>query len=263
MVEKSESGYFWSKGYIHGDGKRLFINTSLGCSASCAYCYLPHIGLKNGNQSVETVMARSVLDEFLSGNIFRPGKNGSIISIGCFSECWDQKNIMQTKEILKSILKYGNPVQLATKKYINYIDLLDVIDYIKWEGQLSIFVSCTTIKFWDKYEKGTEPPSARFHTFDLTKKIAIPTYLYIKPVIKDITIHDIENFRRVLEKYEAGAVVGHRFSVSETELTAPVGNGQLYYANNNEVEVIREKLSSSTRTYLYSTTPINERRGML
>lgn len=263
MRDKSEPDYFWRKGYIHGDAKRLFINTSLGCSASCAYCYLPHIGLENGNKFFETVMARSVLNEIISGEIFRPGKNGSIISIGCFSECWDQKNIIQTKEFLKSILQYGNPVQLATKKYVNYIDLLDVADCIQWEGQLSIFVSCATVSFWEKYEKGTDSPSIRFRTFDLTRKLAIPTYLYIKPVLRNITIEDVEFFRQILKEYGIGVVVGHMFSASPSGLAAPIGSGQLYYADNNEVDTIQKELSSSGKIYMYSTEPINEWRDKL
>ena len=34
----------WENGYLSGEKDRIFINTSLGCSASCEYCYLPDLG---------------------------------------------------------------------------------------------------------------------------------------------------------------------------------------------------------------------------
>lgn len=49
----------WRQGYLTGDQERVFINTSLGCSANCSYCYLPVIGYQTGkkinNNPMETL----------------------------------------------------------------------------------------------------------------------------------------------------------------------------------------------------------------
>ena len=48
-------------------------------------------------------------------NVLKFGKNGTLISFGCYSECWDEKNKPQTIKLIKYFLEKGNQIQVATK----------------------------------------------------------------------------------------------------------------------------------------------------
>ena len=48
----------------------------------------------------------------------------TLITLGCFSECWDEHNKPHTLELIKYFLRQGNQVQLSTKKQIDLADVL-------------------------------------------------------------------------------------------------------------------------------------------
>ena len=52
-----DNGYLFAK-----DNKRLFINTSLGCSGECLYCYLPKLGYGNKDNNYKTISANDVIE---------------------------------------------------------------------------------------------------------------------------------------------------------------------------------------------------------
>lgn len=52
-----DNGYLFAK-----DNKRLFINTSLGCSGECLYCYLPKLGYGNKNNNYKTISANNIIE---------------------------------------------------------------------------------------------------------------------------------------------------------------------------------------------------------
>src|SRR5690242_8819382 len=101
----------WNSGYISGERDRIFINTSLGCLASCSYCYLPVLGYINGREPDVYISADKIIEEVICRSDFVKGKHGSIISIGCFSECWSEKNKENIKNIIRYFISQGNPVQ--------------------------------------------------------------------------------------------------------------------------------------------------------
>ena len=44
-------------GYLFGkDSSRLFVNTSLGCTANCSYCYLPNLNYSKGKKLNEEIL---------------------------------------------------------------------------------------------------------------------------------------------------------------------------------------------------------------
>ena len=114
-----------------------------------------------------------------------------MITLGCFSECWDDNNKPETTKLIKHFLQRGNQIQLSTKKEINMEEARQFEDLIEYLGQLVIFVSSATISQWNTIEKGTDSPNKRFNTFEISSQLDIPTVLYMKPVLKGITIKEI------------------------------------------------------------------------
>ena len=105
---------------------------------------------------------------------FIRGKNGTILSIGCYSECWDTNNKLDTIKLINDLLEFNNPIQLSTKRRITKKDLeLINLSKIKYKGQLSIYISNSSITMYKEYEDKTTKPSIRFKSFDLINEFPL------------------------------------------------------------------------------------------
>ena len=141
-----DNGYLFAK-----DNKRIFINTSLGCAGQCAYCYLPKMGYSNSSDNYRTISAQTII-EFIEKNKLDINQK-TLITLGCYSECWDEYNKNETINLIKYFLKKGNQIQLSTKKQIMKEELTEILPLINYFGQLVIFVSSVTISKHDTIEK--------------------------------------------------------------------------------------------------------------
>lgn len=231
-------------GYLFSTEKeRLFINTSLGCTANCAYCYLPTLKYSKGKKLDNYVTAEKILKDLENYKELELGRNGTLISFGCYSECWDERNKKETIKLIKYFLEKGNKIQLSTKKYIDYKELTDISKLIKFYGQLTIFISSATISYSDVLENNTTPPKERFKSFLITKELNIPTILYIKPVLYNITIKDIDLYKEVIKKYNIkDVVVGSIIKTNGKGEVAPFVNDNSMHAEPIEQE--KEIISS-------------------
>ena len=243
----------FDNGYIFAnDNKRVFINSSLGCVGQCSYCYLPTIGYNN--KSIKKSISAKKIIELLEHNNLDINNN-TLISLGCFSECWDENNKSDTIDIIKYFLKKGNQIQLSTKCKILKKELAEILPLIKYPGQLIIFVSSATISKHNIYEKNTTSISERFKTFKISKSTNIPVVLYIKPVLQNITINDIDLYKKYIEKYDIkDVVVGSIFSNKKSEETVHFSNkNELFYSKCQDEELIISKLSKITNIYRRSS----------
>lgn len=226
--------------YVYGSSDRLFINAALGCRARCSYCYLPSLDYELNATDLTVLKSDDLIVRVESHPDFKSGRNGTVLSLGCYSECWDESTREVTIELIEYFLQKGNPVQFATKRYVSVCDLQRVVPYIAWKGQLCIFISSSTLSKWTTVERGTDAPEVRFRSFHVASELGIPTYLYIKPVIKSITINDLEDYLCVLKDYPVtGVVVGQKFiekNESSRGLLAPISDGELIYSNSDNGE---------------------------
>ena len=243
--------------YLYGDTKRLFLNTNLGCHAKCSYCYLPDINMNIGAVPTNKISVENLLESLSSNIDFKKGKCGTILSIGCYSECWNDINKDDTIKLINILLEYQNPIQLATKEFINGNDFEKInLKNLAYYNHLSIFVSSSTVTQFQRYEKGTIDPKIRFDSFKLKSKYNVPMYLYIKPVLEYITIKDIDLYIRVIRQYNINAIVGELFTTKKG-LLAPIAEGKLYYDNkNNDYSYIVNKFSLYCDVYKHSIEPI-------
>ena len=54
--------------YIFGDSNRLFLNTALGCSSACSYCYLPTLGYPISTNNIELKISAEHLFNLLKND---------------------------------------------------------------------------------------------------------------------------------------------------------------------------------------------------
>lgn len=245
--------------FVEGNKDRLFINTVLGCECLCKYCYLPKIGLLSSNCRV--IKSDDLLRKVDECFFFKKGKNGTIISLGCYSECWNSKK--ETKEVIKKLLIYGNPIQFATKKEIELEDLVELKQYINWTNQLSIFVSIPLINQLRRWEINTTKISKRIETINRCIALGVPVYLYIKPVIKNVTILDIDNYIEILKSQtKLEVVLGEMFDNEPNKRVAPIGNGRLFYVeDSNDYDKIFKTLNKITIVYKSSADAVDKLRS--
>ena len=87
-----DNGYIFAR-----DKKRIFINTCLGCKSKCKFCYLSKMGM-NKMERKTSIEVLEMLDTFN----FKYDKN-ALITLGCFSECFDEANKKDTLEIARQL----------------------------------------------------------------------------------------------------------------------------------------------------------------
>ncbi|MBL1264142.1 hypothetical protein [Candidatus Methylomicrobium oryzae] len=243
--------------FVSGNRNRIFINPALGCQSSCSYCYLEHEGFTLGQQpSFRETAEKLIYAVYLKD--FQPGKNGTVISIGCFSECWDKSNIEVSKKIISYFLSHGNPVQFATKRSVNPSQIKEILPQILWKGQLTLFVSCASITEWKTYEKGTTNPALRFKHIGNLVELGLMTYIYIKPVIEGVTIKDTNLFLKIALHQKCDVVVGSLFVYSENKVPdSPIPSTQLYIKESiDEINIINA-FAGVSKVYRNSIDAVN------
>lgn len=242
--------------FISGDSSRLFLNLELGCGSSCSYCYLPSEGMKLGERpskelarSPEDLLYRLKLD-----HRFRPGRDGTILSIGCFSECWDSATRPQTVELIKGLLAHDNWIQFATKREIHQRDLEPLVKNSNWRGQTVAYISSATIRRWDQFERGTAPPSRRFKSFHACKASGVRSCLYIKPILPDITIHDLDLYGQLMTEHGVDTVAGDLFvpGLSNGDMVSPISH-LLRVTEHADAIRLRDELAGYGRVFENST----------
>lgn len=241
-------------GYIFAiDNKRIFINTSLGCCSKCSYCYLPEVGFRNDLNNYKVLSFEEIIDLLDKSNV--DINKDTLITLGCYSECFDENNKKETIKLVKYFLKKGNQVQLSTKRQIFDEDVKEIISDITYSGQLIIFVSSATISMQKTIEKKTTSIEKRFENFSLYNKFNIPIVLYMKPVLKNITIKDLNLYKEYIKKYNIkDVVVGSVFTnVKSLETIHFSKENKLFYNECDDEDIIISELMNLTNVYRRSS----------
>lgn len=249
--------------YIYGDARRLFLNTELGCRSGCSYCYLPQVGLKINAESsdIKRASAGQILDAIKSDPRFVAGKNGTLLSVGCFSECWDTEVRSNSISLINGLLEFENPIQLATKREIKLKDFEKIKISPARAGQLGVFVSSATISNWSTFERGTTSPSKRFNSFECCVKLGINGFLYIKPVIPGVTILDVHLYGELIGRYGVPVVVGDAFIPAPLDGNSPVSK-RLMVTSHPDVGYIRAELKNFGNVFVTSDEAMNSMRSI-
>lgn len=211
--------------FVYGSMDRIFVNTALGCKAKCKYCYLPYMKNKGDINYISTEDVIKLVEEM---PYFVKGEKGTIVSIGCYSECLDKKNISKTKAILEYFLPMGNYIQLATKQEITK-DIIDIITSNRiFQEQVSIYISMPTISGISKLEKGTGSFQVRVDNITRCIKNGINVALYIKPFLEQLTNGDKDTYINIAKEYDIPVIIGSYLSIKNSASKADVGEELLY-----------------------------------
>lgn len=244
------------KHFVYGDRYRIFFNTALGCSARCQYCYLPEMGL---GHAPKYISAEDTLAMFKQSDVFVPGPQGTILSLGCYSECWDSQNKSETIKLLSNLTVYGNYIQMATKQVFSRAELEEINSMVLYPGQIGLYLSAPTLSYSEELEPGTALPQERLAPLQWKEELKnIYFALYIKPVIPSITLNDGAIYGRLMKNYQLSAIVGPLLTKGVGDVL--VGEGSLREIGSNESDSLRSMLESYGSVYTHSTQIIDNLR---
>lgn len=244
---------------VSGNKERIFVNFSLGCSSQCSYCYLPSLGLSLSLSTLEVSKADDIFSKVDCLPEFSPGRQGSILTVGCYSECLDARVAPTTLEFISKVSILGNPIQIATKRSISKSIALTLGNSQRWDGQISVFISCATISAWKDYEAGTSSPSKRFESFKELKEFGVFSALYIKPIIQDVSIHDKKKFLDIAQRYKVPIIVGGEYIKNGTGDFSPFSKELQKEANADECDLL-SFFSGEVKTFKGSLSAVKELR---
>ena len=244
---------------VSGTRNRIFLNTSIGCNCSCQYCYLPDIGITG----VEYFSHRRVFDELIKLPCYKPGSTGSVLSIGCYSECFSPETRQETLSLIEKITPLGNHIQLATKRTISKGDLLKLDEFAQYKKQIGIYISVPTLSKSSEIEQGADDAHKRLEILKYQHLLHnIFFVLYIKPVLPGITISDSPEYCQILETYHVKCVVGGMLHPRQTKATATTQVGQSWFVETSDDQsCIIDSLRPYTDVYRHSLDIIKEYIG--
>ena len=229
--------------YIYGTSERLFVNTVMGCNACCKYCYMPKLGYKKKEKTISGEMA---IQQVLCMKCFASGKSGTILSLGCYSECLDSQDIKETETVVRGLLPLGNRIQLATKQIVTEEFLEIIKQYRVYAEQMHVYISIPTISLISQLEPGTVSLNQRIINIENCIRYDVPVVLYIKPFLENITECDLEKYIKIVKKYRIPAVVGGYLYTEPNGKLADVGDGRLY---ESDLDLRRAKFINELRKY--------------
>lgn len=244
--------------YVYGSKNRIFVNTVIGCNASCSYCYLPTI---QQDSLGSKITAQEVIKHMDAVKEFVPGKDNTIVSLGCYSECMFTENIEDTLQLIRFFCEKRNYIQLATKQKISEDVCEKLSEYQFYKNQINVYISMPTYSKIKAFEQGTATVEERIHNIEMCKEYGINVVLYIKPYLETISFGDLEHYIDLVKRYNIPVVVGEYLSINKTKCIADVGEELLYeHGKTNEMNLFISKLSEHATVYEHSIDFINDIR---
>lgn len=248
---------------VSGNKERLFINTGIGCEGGCQYCYLPKIGIQKIIRDVDKSVIINAVEKREKDGEFLMGAEGTIVSFGCFTECWDESIKKLTLEMLLYFLAKGNYVQISTKKFIEQKDIDLLSRHLMFRNQLTINISMPVYYEAKQIEPNTEDVNKRIENFKYNKQYGIDVVLYIKPVLENITIGNLDVYRELIQRYGLSVIVGKYLDVNrgKEDSLQIVGSKKMWQKESGQQRKMVEILKEITTVYENSIQIIEEYRG--
>jgi len=174
------------------------VNPYSGCSFNCIYCYIR--GSKYGENMAKTFSVKTNAPELLEKQLSRRAKKGEygIIALSSATEPYMpiEEKLKLTRRLLKTILKYRFPVEIATKSklVLRDLDILKEIDKnailpvdlkpkLKHGVIISFSISTLDEKLAKILEPGTPKPIERLETMKKCKEEGFFTGVCFIPVL--------------------------------------------------------------------------------
>lgn len=242
---------------IGGSSQRIYINLVQGCKCKCKYCYLPSLGFID---STMPIMEEIAVKNIFSLSYFKEGNRGTILSFGCYSEYMDPEYRYKTFNVISSLVKKNNYIQIATKQVLTSKELDYLNDVCEYKNQIGVYYSLPTLTRSAEIETGTPDVYQRIKSLiECSRKSKLYGVLYIKPVLPNITILDIEQYKTIIRSGIRYCVVGPMLHHNQYGKTT-VGVHAFTEEHCADEQMLINALGEVSQCYRHSTEIIEEFR---
>ena len=212
---------------------RVFFNLANGCNKYCQYCYIPEMGydckILFSDLSGEDVIA--IIEK--NPNI-KKGKRGDLFSIAPHAEPFLDEIIDKTFDWVGCVSQSMNPIQIATKSELTEEICYKLANVRRYKEQITLFISTSTITYSNIIEPNVTKLDKRLKSLELLDKYEIPYFLYIKPILPNITIQDKMLYANLMKKYKIKqCVVGVYYSNEKIDKKLNVNSKEINYETLN------------------------------
>jgi len=191
------------------------INPYRGCEHGCIYCYArpthEYLSFSAGIDFETKIMVKENAPELLEKEFNKKSYKPEVLMISGNTDCYQpvEKKLKITRNILKTCLKYRNPVSIITKNALIQRDI-DILKQLSEFELVTVTLSITTLNkdLAHKMEPRTSSPVKRLQTIELFARNGIHTGVNVAPIIPGLNDKEIPNILK--EASERGAeYAGH------------------------------------------------------
>ena len=191
-------------------GFNASINPYRGCEHGCIYCYArpthEYLGLSAGLDFETKIFVKEDAPVLLRRELFSLKWQPQALAISGVTDPYQpaERHFRLTRECLKVLAEFRNPVGIVTKNYLVTRDI-DILKELAEYQAAVVALSITTLdhKLAGVMEPRASQPDLRLKAIEKLSASGIPAMVLIAPVIPGLTDHEIP---RIIENaVDAGA----------------------------------------------------------
>jgi DNA repair photolyase len=204
------------------------INPYRGCEHGCIYCYArpthEYFGLSLGLDFETKIFVKEDAPHLLRKELSSPKWKPQAIALSGNTDPYQpaERHFQLTRECLRVLAEFRNPVGIVTKNYLVTRDI-DILKTLSEYDAALVAVSVTTLdpNLARALEPRTSPPEYRLKAIQKLSENGIPTMVLVAPVIPGLTDHEMAKI--VQSAVDAGAK-----QAGYIMLRLPYGVGELF-----------------------------------
>lgn len=186
----------------------LTVHSVVGCSARCAYCYVPDMGFDFARARPYGLTKEELIYALLANPHFFPTIAGTYLPFGSIGEPFHPVGAKRTLEYMAGIAKVlGNPIQFSTKMLVSE-RLAEELGKVRG-SPISPLVTVVTLREHGRLEPDAPLPRARLDGMRALRKRGLHPFLFFRPIIPGVNVDEAEEvFEEARESGAVGVVLG-------------------------------------------------------
>lgn len=186
------------------------MNPYQGCEHGCVYCYArpthEYWGYSSGLDFERKILVKKNAPELLRRELASRAWKPAPIMLSGNTDCYQpaEQKLKITRELLKTLLEFRNPVGIITKNSLILRDL-DILSELNERNLLRVVISITSLT--EDTRRILEPRTAscknRVKAVKVLSDAGIPVSVNLAPIIPGINDHEIPKILKTVS--EAGA----------------------------------------------------------
>jgi DNA repair photolyase len=174
------------------------LNPYRGCEHGCAYCYArpthEYLGYSAGLDFETQIFPKKQAPELLRKELSKKSWQPQVLALSGVTDCYQpvERRLEITRNLLKILLEFGNPVRVITKNHLVTRDV-DVLQKLAAKNLVHVHLSITTLdpELSRKMEPRGASPQMRLKAVEKLSQAGIPVAVMASPMIPGINDHEL------------------------------------------------------------------------